>query len=251
MLALTRLSQHATPEGFPKYGYLLEYKSTPVGVILLIFSPILEDRVKTIRCSVSSWYVEPSFRCYAPILASRALKHKDVTYFNITPRQHTHPILEAQGWVRYSAGRLLSVPTLSSPSYGCRVKAVRPDIRPGDDLPSFEVELLLAHASYGCMSLICSSASGRYPFVFMRRKKFGLPVAYLAYCRDLKEFVRFAGPLGRFLLTRGFALVVLDCNGPISGLIGLYSDGFPRYFRGPVPPRLGDYSYSERAMFGI
>ena len=87
--------------------------------------------------------------------------------------------------------------------------------------------------------------------MFMRRKKVGLPVAYLAYCRDLNEFVRFAGPLGRFLLAHGFALVVLDCNGPISGLIGLYSGGFPRYFRGPVKPRLGDYSYSERVMFGV
>jgi hypothetical protein len=251
VLALTRLSEHATPEGFPKYGYLLEYKSTPVGVILLIFSCISVHGVKTIRCSVSSWYVEPLFRCYAPILVSRALKHKDVTYFNITPRQQTHLILEAQGWVRYCAGRLLSVPALSFPSYGCHVKAVGPDIHPGDDLSAFEVELLLAHASYGCMSLICSSASGRYPFVFLMRKKFGLPFAYLAYCRDLKQFSRFAGQLGRFLLARGFPLVVLDSNGPIPGLIGRYSDGFPKYFKGPVQPRLGDYSYSERVMFGI
>jgi hypothetical protein len=250
--ALKRLSEHATPEGFPKYGYLLECKGTLVGLILLIFSSILVDGAKTIRCSVSSWYVEPAFRCYAAILVSRALKRKDVTYFNITPRRHTYPILEAQGYVRYCAGRFVSVPRISSSSYGCRVKAVASDIRPDEDLPASEIELLLAHSSYGCLSLTCSSANGSHPFVFMPRKKFGLvPFAYLAYCRDLEEFVRFASPLGRFLAGRGFPLVVLDSNGPIPGLVGIYSDAFPKYFKGPVQPRLGDYAYSERVMFGV
>jgi hypothetical protein len=185
------------------------------------------------------------------MLVARALKHKNVTYFNITPRRHTHPILEAQGYVRYCAGRFVAVPTLSSSSYGCRVKAVTSDIIADEHLPSSEVELLLAHASYGCISLTCRSANGVQPFVFMPRKKFGLPFAYLAYCRDLTEFVRFAGPLGRFLAGRGFPVVVLDSNGPIGGLIGIYSDGFPKYFKGPVRPGLGDYAYSERVMFGV
>ena len=42
--ALQRLSEHATPEGFPKYGYLLECKGTPVGLTLLIFSSIPVER---------------------------------------------------------------------------------------------------------------------------------------------------------------------------------------------------------------
>jgi len=251
MRALKRLSEHPTPEGFPQYGYLLECEGTSVGSILLIFSSILVDGAKTIRCSVSSWYVEPAFRCYAAMLVSRALKHKDVTYFNITPRGHTHSILEAQGYVRYCAGRFLSIPMLNSSPYSCRVKAVASDIRPDEDLSASEIELLLAHLSYGCISLTCSSANGRHPFVFMPRKKLGVPFAYLAYCRDLKEFVQFAGPLGRFLAGRGFPLVVLDSNGPVPGLVGSYSDGFPKYFKGPVQPRLGDYAYSERVMFGV
>ena len=83
--ALKRLSEHPTPPGFPKYGYLLDCKGTPVGVILLIFSSILVNGETRIRCNVSSLYVEPAFRGYAAMLVSRALKHKHVTYFNITP----------------------------------------------------------------------------------------------------------------------------------------------------------------------
>ena len=78
-----------------------------------------------------------------------------------------------------------------------------------------------------------------------------MPFAYLAYCRQVDDFVRFAGPLERFLAWRGFPLVVLDSNGPVKGLVGRYFDGAPKYFKGPDRPRLGDIAYSERVMFGF
>ena len=253
MHALKRLSEHLTPPGFPKYGYLLECKGTPVGVTLLIFSAIHIYGETRIRCNTSALYVEPAFRGYAAtMLLSRALRHKHVTYFNITPAPHTLPMLEALGYVRYCAGRFVSVPALCTWSSGTRVRAATPEICPDTDLPSYEIELLLTHANYGCMSLICSSANRRHPFVFMLvpSRKLHLTYAYLAYCRDLEGFVRFAGPLGRFLAWRGIPLVVLDSNGPVRGLIGRYSAGFPKYFKGPEQPRLGDLTYSEQVMFG-
>lgn len=252
MRALKRLTERCTPPGFPKYGYLLERNGSPVGVILLIFSLIIVDEEPKIRCSVSSWYVEPAFRCYAAMLTSRALKCKQVTYFNITPDPHTLPILEAQGYRLYCDGRFLAAPALSQWSRGARVRMVAADVGAGEDLPSFEVELLLQHAEYGCISVTCNAANRRHPFVFLPRRKAGLvPFAYLAYCRDVEEFVRFAGPLGRFLGWHGFPLVVLDANGPVAGLIGWYSGSAPKYFKGPDRPRLGDIAYSERVMFGF
>jgi hypothetical protein len=249
--ALKRLSEHPTPTGLPKYGYLLERKGTPVGVSLLIFSSILINGEQKIRCNTSALYVEPAFRGYGAMLVSRALKHKNVTYFNITPARHTLPILEAQGYVRYCAGWFASVPALCSRLSDSRVKAVTPGVCPGEDLQSYEIELLLTHAKYGCMSLICSSANRRHPFVFLACRKFGLPYAYLAYCRDVEDFVRFAGPLGRFLVRHGLPLVILDSNGPIGGVAGMYFDTRPKYFKGPDRPRLGDLAYSERVMFGF
>jgi hypothetical protein len=249
--ALKRLSDHPTPPGFPKYGYLLDGDGIPVGVILLIFSSIFVNGEPRIRCNVSSWYVESRFSSYAAMLVSRALRHKHVTYFNVTPDPHTWPVLEAQGYVRYCAGRFNCIPAISGWSESSRVERLRANIFPDDDLPSSEIDLLLAHAKYGCFSLICTSANRRHPFVFMTRSKFGLPYAYLAYCRDLKDFVRFAGPLGRYLAWRGFPLVLIDSNGPVDGLIGTYTAGSPKYFKGPDQPRLGDLTYSERVMFGV
>src|SRR5882724_3769733 len=118
LLAFERLSNHATPTGFPEFGYLLESQSIPVGVLLLIFSSILVGAERTIRCNGCGWYVEPAFRSHAALLVSRALRHKNVTYTNITPAPHTLPILEAQGYRRYCSGRFVAVPALCRPSYG-------------------------------------------------------------------------------------------------------------------------------------
>lgn len=249
--ALQRLSEHDTAPGFPRYGYLLEAQGTPVGVVLLIFTAIVVNGEEKIRCSTSSWYVEPEFRPYGPILRSQALKHGEVTYFNITPLPHTLPILEAQGFIRYCDGRFVAIPALSTTSKCSGVEAVTLDSSVGRGLPSFEIELLRAHLKYGCLSVVCSSVDGGHPFVFLPLRKAGVPYAYLAYCRDLNDFVRFAGPVGRFLVRRGLPLVIVDANGPISGLVGRYSNGFPKYFKGPKQPRLGDFAYSERVMFGF
>jgi hypothetical protein len=78
-----------------------------------------------------------------------------------------------------------------------------------------------------------------------------VPYAQLVYCRDLTNFVQFAGALGRFLAWRGLPLVFLDSNGPIHGLIGTYFDKRPKYFKGSEEPHLGDLAYTELAMFDI
>jgi hypothetical protein len=67
----------------------------------------------------------------------------------------------------------------------------------------------------------------------------------------MSDFVRFAGTLGRFLLKRGMPVFMLDANGPIEGLAGVYFAGrAPKYFRGPAQPRLGDLAYTEAVLFG-
>ena len=112
---------------------------------------------------------------------------------------------------------------------------------------------MAAHAGYGCISVICSAPDGEHPFVFQpcRRLKGRVPCAQLIYCRDVADFVRFAGPLGRYLLRRGIPWVVLDSNGPIEGLVGFYQDAKSRkYFRGPDKPRLCDLAYTELTLFG-
>jgi hypothetical protein len=250
--ALARLSQHRAPPGYPKYGYLLECNGTPVGVTLTVYSTIVVAGRTRVRCSMSSWYVQPAFRVYASQLTSRIFQQKEITFVNITPDPTTYPVLEAMGYRRYCHGRFLAIPALSAWLPGIRVQIATPDISTGDDLSLFEIQLLLDHQNYGCISVICGASDRRHPFVFQPHLKAGLvPFAFLVYCRHLEDFVRLAGPLGRFLAVRGVPLVIADANGPVAGLVGRYCDGFPKYFRGPDQPRLGDWAYSERILFGF
>src|ERR1700722_11184333 len=64
MLTLNRLASHATPEGYPKFGYVLAIDGDPVGVLLIIFSSMLVGGETRIRGNVASWYVEPQYRSH-------------------------------------------------------------------------------------------------------------------------------------------------------------------------------------------
>lgn len=249
--ALRRLSEHPTPPGFPKYGYMLEHNKAPVGVLLLIYSSVRDDEGTKIRCNESSWYVEPEFRSYGTMLALHGRRHPNVTYFDVTPSPHTFANLEARGYKRYCEGLLFAMPALSKSSNNIDLQLFSPKHSSNLKLPAYEIQLLTRHAGYGCITLVCGTAEGSYPFVFAPYRQHGIGYARLIYCRSIPDFRRFAGKLGRFLARRGLFFAVLDCNGPVEGVSGKYVDGRPKYFKGPDRPRLGDLAYSELAMFRV
>ena len=86
---------------------------------------------------------------------------------------------------------------------------------------SFERDLLLDHAAYGCMTLWCVTSDRAFPFVFRPRLIRGsIACTHLIYCRDIEDFVRFARPIGMFLAMRGRPLVIVDSNAAFLGLSG-------------------------------
>jgi hypothetical protein len=248
-----RQADRTLPREFPRYGYLLESDGRPVGVILLLFTSIDIGGRRETRCNVSSWYVEPDFRSHASLLIWFALKHKNVTYVNISPARHTWSTIEAQGFTRYCGGEFFALPALSPGIPEARVE--RWDPARAEHRSIAEAGLLSAHANYGCLSLVCTTPDGIHPFIFerfrIRKGRVPLPCMRLIYCRDIADFVRCAGSVGRFLLKRRMFCVVLDANGPIKGLVGTYrTAGGRKYFRGPDRPRLGDLTYTEFVLFG-
>jgi hypothetical protein len=248
---LDRLTEHPTPAGFPRYGYVLETGEKIVGAILLIFSTIWSDDTPTVRCHVTSWCVEPEYKTYATLFFSKALRYPDVSYINISARPATRPIIEAQGFLQYCKGKFVAFPAWSfwSRSKSDAVKIVSGDKDPNTRFESHELDLLKVHSGYGCICLWCETPERAYPFVFHQRLLKGfLPSAQLVFCRDIQSFVRFASPLGLYLAARGKLTVLIDSNGPIPGLVGKYIDGIePRYYRGPRP-RLGDLAYTQAVM---
>ena len=256
MRGLRRQGARSLPPDVPRFGYLMESDGKPVGCLLLIYSTKTIDGTTTICCNNSSWYVDPEFRNYAALFASMTQKRKDVTYFNVTPATATWPILEAQGFRIYCRGLYFSFPILSRNARGMRVEAVTPDTAAVAGLPDDELLLLKRHAGYGCLSLVCRTADEVLPFVFFplrkRRGIIPLPALQLGFCREISDYAGCTGAIGRYLLRRGSPVVILDANGPIAGLAGIYSEARGRkYFKGPHQPRLGDLADTELAIFGM
>ena len=256
MRGLRRQGARSLPPDVPRFGYLMESDGKPVGCLLLIYSTKTIDGTTTICCNNSSWYVDPEFRNYAALFASMTQKRKDVTYFNVTPATATWPILEAQGFRIYCRGLYFSFPILSRNGRGMRVEAITPDTTAVAGLPDDELLLLKRHAGYGCLSLVCRTADEVLPFVFFplrkRRGIIPLPALQLGFCREISDFAGCTGAIGRYLLRRGSPVVILDANGPIAGLAGIYSEARGRkYFKGPHQPRLGDLADTELAIFGM
>ncbi len=247
-LALGRLARHATPPGYPRFGYLLDNAGEVVGVVLQIFSQA--GPVAPVRCNMSSWWVMPAFRVYGPMLVARALRH-DATFTDITPAPHTWKILEAQGYVRYCNGWVVALPWLSHDAETARVAIFRADTVPDEFLTGRDIDLLRDHAAYGCICLLCEADGRRYPFVFAPRWRYGvIGIAQPVYCSEDADFRRFAGALGRYLARRGFVFMFIDADGPLPGIFGIHNPRRPKFYKGPDRPRLGDYAYTERAMFG-
>ena len=128
--AFAQLTRREPPPGLPKYGYLLESGGVPVGALLAYLLDGARGGRGRSRCNLSSWYVEPSFRAYAPLLVSQALRHKHVTYLNVSPAPHTLPIIEAQGFARYCDGVFVAVPMLNGLFGGGGVRVFSAERRP-------------------------------------------------------------------------------------------------------------------------
>jgi hypothetical protein len=252
---LRRQAARSVPKGYPRFGYMLDHEGVPVGVLLLIYSLRDAGGESAVHCNLSSWYVEPAFRNYAPMLTSLAQRRKEVSYFNISPAHWTRPIIEAQGFRAYCKGLFFSFPALSGNAPGASIEFVSPDTTSIDGLPAADAELLTRHAAYGCAAMVCRTPDGVFPFVFVpmriRRGWISPPAMYLVYCRDIAEYVACAGAIGRALLRHGRISVLFDANGKVPGLTGFYTEKRGRkYFKGPHRPGLADLSDTELVIYG-
>jgi hypothetical protein len=188
-----------------------------------------------------------------------------VTFFNIAPATHTWSVVQSQGFKSFATGSTLAIPTLSRGSgYNSNVIEVKSaaDIPTTADgypaLAQAEVTLLLDHVKFGCICLLCAIHPGGakdgkyYPFVFLPRKYGFVRIANLIYSRNLYQFVRFAGAIGRFLLRQhGLLFVKFNSDGPTRGIVGYHADNRPKFRKGN-DDLIGaaDIAYSEQVMFG-
>ena len=176
-------------------------------------------------------------------------------YLNVSPAPWTWPIIETQGFQAYCRGLSVSLPWLSRPPHGATVETIAPRTKAIAGLGEVETELLLRHARYDCLSLVCRTPEGAFPFILqqvrIRRGGIAPPAMRLIYCRDVADYAACAGAIGRFLLRLGKISVVIDSNGPVAGHAGVYTERRGRkYFKGPRRPPLVDLTDTELVLYG-
>lgn len=241
-----RMRARSVPAGYPRYGLLLESQGRVVGAILTIYSSVPANGGFATRCNLSSWFVVPEFRGYAPLLAS--FRDPAVTYTNISPAPNTWSTIEAQGFRCIREGWFLSLPALSRGSPQARILDL--SAAPADLI---DRALLDEHEALGCKVMVLESAGEHFPFVFAPHRilRRTVPTMILVYCRDFGDFVRFAGTLGRHLLLRGTLGVVVVADPGARQLYGLPVGATRRYYvRGPNPPKSCDIAYTEIVFLG-
>ena len=240
----SRWNHLPTVEGMPRYGYMLDAGTGPVGVILLLSS----QRDGQIVANLSSWYVDPEWRTHSTLLIAVATKLKHVNYTNVSPAPHTWRTLEAQNFIPYNFGRSA---VFALPGRG-RVSQTIPD-----DLP--EAQLLRDHRALGWISLVVEKDGVASPIVLRPRRldRPPVPMMDVMYCRSPEDFARCAPALARHFLSRSLGFLI-DGDVPSSNsgvpsnfkIWGHYVEGKERrYYKGPWRPRLGDLAYTEKAIF--
>jgi hypothetical protein len=253
---LKREQVREIPDGYPRYGYMLEHEGRAVGVLLVLYAQTLRYGQPAVMCNVGSWYVDEAFRGQGPRLVRSALSREDVIYTDTTPSVPTYSFVERIGFKRYCSGLFFSLPLLARVNPDIRTEIVAPDSTTVSGLPAAEAELLVTHARYGCLSIVCRTPQGPEPFILLpfriRQGKIALPAMQLIYCRNIESYKRCAHAIGREVLWRGRPVVILDANGAVDGLFGIYTEKRGRkYFRGPHTPALADLTNTEPVLFGL
>jgi len=89
--------------------------------------------------------------------------------WNISPASHVQPVIEAQGFTRYSNGQFIAFPALfRKPNEGPGTVLETDVNQPGAPFELFEQELLLKHSEYGCISLWCRTVDRAYRSTYVR-----------------------------------------------------------------------------------
>lgn len=246
-----RLRAHCEREGIDHFGQVLECDGALVGILLKIFH---RDGAGQMRCNVSSWYVEERLRSYGSMLVATATRDAAVTYLNVTAARATRRTVEAQGFIRYAEGVFLAAPLLSRTSSGDAKAMSGIELPQGFAADPGDSSVMAAEAHSACIRLWVLADGFAHPFMLVRRRigRFRISAAHVVYCRDPADIVRFARPLGLALAKVGILLMTIDADEPIPGLPGRFLPGrMPKFFKGPVRPRLGDLAFTEIAMFGL
>ncbi|HCQ65666.1 MAG TPA: hypothetical protein DIU07_11165 [Rhodobacteraceae bacterium] len=244
--ALDVLSRRPPVDGMPRYGIVMDDGGDLCGVMLMV----AQRRGAATFCNLSSWYVRPAHRGYAPFMFGHALKAEDVTFLDCSPTPDVVPIVEKHGFEPYSGGSLM-LDARAAVRRGPKV--ARLTAQALEECRHPEAARIAENIRYGCRGMLAHDADGApVPILYrVARVKRHIPVARFVYGAP-ETILAHAGAIARHLIARGVPLALVDwpvgAEAPTGRMLPDYG---VRYKRGADTLPLGDLLDTEYALFGI
>ena len=239
--ALDILKHRPAVTDLPRYGYAIDTDGRLDGVLLTIAS----KRGDRAFCNLSSWYVRESQRASSIFLLRRALRHKDVTFTDISPVTSIVEMIGKLGFQAHTGGVVLLSP--ANLFHRSNLPVAGLDRAALDLTDAEDTQRLRHHLESGCQGLRVGGEPALYRIKYLKKS---LPCARFVSGTP-QRLIDSAGPLMRHLTMRGIPFAMIDVP---EGLRPSHGRHYPtrelRYAAGGTPLPAGDLLETELALFG-
>lgn len=231
-------------------GELLMKGERPVGVLLKIASHTDGGKRRTIN--LSSWYVEPDCRWFAPRMLQKATSDETATYTDFTASPETFKLNERLGFQLVSKSILLfPLPWTAVASRSCARMLKLSDV-PADALPQSTRLIMKDHEALGCIITVMFVDGKYHPLVFVAAKTKGLPSARLIYCENISVAVKNTDIIAKFLLGHGKLFLTMPATVDEKARGGIILKKFaPTQVKGEWKPDYVNQTYSELVILPL
>lgn len=166
----------------PNLGLVIHAEGRIRGFLGTIYATRRVNGKTGLVCNLSSLYVEPDYRTWAPMLMAAAVRDESVSYTALTPGRNFLHIAKAMGFEPLDRSRLFLPPLTNSLT-----------LRPGSEIVSDpesvrsrlaepERRIFDHHRPYDCLQLAVQERSEATLLIAKRRVLRGVPVSELLYC---------------------------------------------------------------------
>ncbi|MDD2880611.1 MAG: hypothetical protein PHQ58_09245 [Rhodoferax sp.] len=242
----TRLMAVPPNDDHSPIGVLMHGPRGIAGVSLLFGSRRGLGNTVQNHVNASSWAIEPTDRMQALWMAKQTLSDPKTVYTALTPIPQALRILQRLGFRAVSSQRVLVITPL-------QVRHKAPMVRildTNETLQAFKDSLLLRalhdHARLGCLVCAIALPDRLVPLVMRTRRQSRLiPLAEVVYSPSVADITAAIGPLSRFLLRQGVALLQFEAHEDAQIEVSCTRLFSRRFASGPYRPEGIDHLYSE------